>query len=143
MTITHVHRVRYHEVDPQGFLFNSRFLEIADVAMAEFFRQLGWNYAELNAAGADPSVVNATITFFTPARFDDELAIDVRCSRVGTSSFTLEVEYLRAGKPCAHAAMTYVNIAADAAISVPLPPQIAAALRDTQSPADSRHASGS
>lgn len=34
------HRVRYHETDAQGFLFNSRFLEIADVALTEFMRSI-------------------------------------------------------------------------------------------------------
>jgi acyl-CoA thioester hydrolase len=29
MTIVYSHRVRYHEADAQGFLFNSRYLEVA------------------------------------------------------------------------------------------------------------------
>jgi acyl-CoA thioester hydrolase len=69
------HRVRYHETDAQGFLFNARYLELADVAMTEFFRELGWPYPELVAAGADPSVVSATLTFRKPARFDDLLDV--------------------------------------------------------------------
>ncbi len=36
------HRVRYHEADAQGSLFNSRYLELADDATTEFFRVLGW-----------------------------------------------------------------------------------------------------
>src|SRR5207302_6349185 len=74
---THTHRVRNHEVDTQGFLFNSRYLELADVAMTEFFRELGWPYAKLVEGGTDPSVVSARQTFQSPARFDDVLDVDV------------------------------------------------------------------
>lgn len=48
------HRVRYHEADAQGFLFNSRFLELADVAMTEYFRSIGWPYRKLLAEKVDP-----------------------------------------------------------------------------------------
>lgn len=71
MTVVYRHRVRYHEADAQGFLFNSRYLELADVALTEFFRALGWPYQKLVAAGVDPSVVKATIEYKTPARFED------------------------------------------------------------------------
>lgn len=60
------HRVRNHEVDSQGFLFNSRYLEIADVAMTEFFRSIGWPYPKLVAEGTDPSVVSAVLSFKSP-----------------------------------------------------------------------------
>ena len=67
VTFVHTHRVRYHETDAQSFLFNSRYLEIADVAMTEFFRHLGWSYEKLNADGVDPSVVSAQLQFLAPA----------------------------------------------------------------------------
>jgi len=89
MTFVHVHRVRYHETDAQGFLFNSRYLEIADVAMAEFFRNLGWSYPELLELGLDPSVVDASLVFRAPALLDQVVEVRVECRRVGRSSFDL------------------------------------------------------
>lgn len=122
------HRVRYHEVDAQGFLFNSRYLELADVAMTELFRGLGFTYPELLTAGADPSVVSARLTFRTPARLDDVLEVDTWCSRVGTSSFDLDSEVRRGDDLIAEMALTYVNVDAAAAASRPLPAPIARTL---------------
>jgi acyl-CoA thioester hydrolase len=123
------HRVRYHETDPQGFMFNSRYLELADVAMTEFFRAIGLPYGELLAAGADPSVVKAGIDFRRPARFEDLLDVAVTCTRVGGASFDLAVAVTREGEEVAEIQLTYVNVDAREATSRPLPDPVAKALR--------------
>jgi acyl-CoA thioester hydrolase len=109
MTV-HRHRVRYHETDAQGILFNARYWEIFDVAMAEYFRALGWSYPDMVSAGFDPCVVKAEATFHQAAVFDDELETAVRCVRVGGSSFSLNFE-LRStnGTLLTSAAIVYVN----------------------------------
>jgi acyl-CoA thioester hydrolase len=126
---THTHRVRYHEADAQGMLFNGRYLEIADVAMTEFFRSLGWTYSALVEGGTDPSVVSAALTFSRPARFDDLLEVDVSCTYVGRSSFRLGMTFRRDGDEIARAELTYVNVDPAAAVSRPLPEPVAGALR--------------
>ena len=123
------HRVRYHEADAQGFLFNSRFLELTDVAMTEFFRGLGWPYRELVAGGTDPSLVTAQLDFERPAKFEDLLDLDVRCEHVGRSSFRLKTCISRAGELVAIVTITYVNVDAHAATPRPLPTSVADALR--------------
>jgi acyl-CoA thioester hydrolase len=123
------HRVRNHEVDSQGFLFNSRYLEVADVAMTEFFRSIGWPYPKLVAEGTDPSVVNAVLTFKAPAYFDETLDIDVNCHKVGTSSFVLNVLISRDDTELANVELTYVNVDPANARSRPLPEAVALALR--------------
>jgi acyl-CoA thioester hydrolase len=123
------HRVRYHETDAQGFLFNARYLELADVAMTAFFRELGWPYPELVAAGADPSVVSAALTFRKPARFDDLLDVAVRCSRVGRSSFHLDIELTRDAEVIADIVLVYVNVDAASAASRPLPEAVVLTLQ--------------
>ena len=127
----HEHRVRYHETDAQGFLFNARYLELADVAMAEFFRALGWTYDELVAGGCDPSVVTASLTFSRPVRHDDVLDVDVVCRSVGSASFTLFFDICRAGDSVAVIKLVYVNVDAAAAASRPLPDKVAVALRQS------------
>jgi acyl-CoA thioester hydrolase len=37
-SFTHTFRVRYAEVDPQAVVFNSRYLEYADILVTEYFR---------------------------------------------------------------------------------------------------------
>jgi acyl-CoA thioester hydrolase len=126
----YTHHVRYHEVDGQDFLFNARYLEIADVAMTEYLRLLGWTYPQFQALGADPSVVQARLTFSAPARFDDRLDVDVACVRVGTSSFELHMAITREGTAIARVESVYVNVDAESATSRPLPDAIAARLRE-------------
>lgn len=123
------HRVRYHEADAQGFMFNSRYLELADVAMTEFFRALGFPYLELLSLGMDPSVVKATVDFKRPARFEDLLHVSVSCTRVGTSSFDLDTYVSRDGEPITEMYLTYVNVDAQHARSRAIPATVANALR--------------
>jgi acyl-CoA thioester hydrolase len=125
------HRVRYHETDAQGFLFNSRFLEIADVGLTEFVRAAGWPYPRLLAAGVDPSVVRAAVEFTSPARFEDVLAVDVACTHVGRSSFRMLTRVTRENTAIAEMDLTYVAVDPVAATARPLPADVADALRSS------------
>jgi acyl-CoA thioester hydrolase len=72
-------RVRYAETDAQGIAFNANYLTWCDVAVTEYFRGCGIPYAQfVQTAGVDFHVVRAEIDFKKPARFDDELEIQVR-----------------------------------------------------------------
>lgn len=124
------HRVRNHEVDSQGFLFNSRYLEVADVAMTEFFRSIGWPYPKLVAEGTDPSVVSAILSFKAPAYFDDNLDVGVKCRKVGTSSFHLDISITRDEMELANVELVYVNVDPAKASSRPIPEAVALALRE-------------
>lgn len=128
MPFVYTHRVRYHETDAQSFLFNSRYLEIADVAMTEFFRHLGWSYAKLNADGVDPSVVSARLSFRAPAFFDDILEFHVQCANIGHTSFELEHTVTRHGQELAKINIVYVNVDAGNGVSRPLAAAVAQAL---------------
>ena len=116
-------------MDAQGFMFNSRYLEVADVAMTEFFRSIGWPYLKLVAEGTDPSVVSAVLSFKAPAYFEDDLDIDVTCRKVGNSSFNLEVHMMRDESPLANIELVYVNVDPRTAQSRPIPTTVAEALR--------------
>nr|WP_306631427.1 thioesterase family protein [Arthrobacter ulcerisalmonis] len=127
--VVYRHKVRNHEVDAQGFLFNSRYLEVADVAMTEFFRSIGWPYPKLIAEGTDPSVVSAVLSFKAPAYFEDDLDVDVKCRKVGTSSFHLDILVSRNESAVAIIELVYVNVEPTTAKSRPLPATVAEALR--------------
>jgi acyl-CoA thioester hydrolase len=123
------HRVRYHEVDQQGVMFNARFLEVADVAQIEYFRVLGWDLGQLNALGFDPAVVHVEADFRSPARYDDFLDISVACLRVGTSSLTLNYTISRGATTIATLTIIHVNVDSRSSRSVPLPEELASALQ--------------
>lgn len=126
---TYRFRVRYHETDAQKFLFNARYLEYADVAMTEFFRDLGWSYPQLLENGCDPSVVTSTLEFHRPAYLDDRVDASVACLRVGTSSFTLRFLFSVRGQPICTIESVYVNVDPATASSRPVPAEIAQRLR--------------
>jgi len=123
-------RVHYHETDQQGFVYHSRYLEYLDMAMIEFFRSRGWAYSNLIEAGFDPSVVETTIKFKAPVRFDDQLRIRVSPSRVGYSSFSLSFSIRREleASPLLLATTTYVNVDAEHATSKKIPEAVKAIL---------------
>jgi len=128
----HRHRVHGAEVDNQAFVFNSRYFEIADDAMTELLRGLGWPFTRLRRQRIDPSVVSTTATFRAPARLDDLVDVTVECLRVGTSSFALKFTMTRGTATLCVIETTYVNVDAAEARSCPLPEEFAVALRERQ-----------
>ena len=88
----HLLRVRYAECDAQQVVFNSRYVEYADVALTEFMRAVYGDYKSLLAAGMDNQVINMNLSWKGPARFDDVLALSVHTARIGNTSFTIQVD---------------------------------------------------
>ncbi|MGO4680195.1 acyl-CoA thioesterase [Microbacterium sp. 2MCAF23] len=118
---TYVHRVRVPEIDNQGFLFNSRYLEIADAALTEFLRAGGFSLTGLLAQGFDPSVVETTVRYRSPIRLDEQVAVRTQCTRVGTSSFDMSFEMVRDDAIVAQISTVYVNVDVQAERSRPIP----------------------
>ena len=88
--------MRWSEVDPQGIVFNPVYFTYADVAVTEYWREIGFPYPDaLPALGLDALAVRATAEFRASARFDDELDILARTARIGVSSMRLLFEIHR------------------------------------------------
>ncbi len=120
-------RVRYSEVDVQGIVYYSRYLEYADVALTEYFRALGVPYPEMvERHGFDPSVVKATVEFKRPARFDETLLVRARVVAIGRASFSMDFEVVReeGGEQVASAQIIYVNFDKTTQGSRPVPDSV-------------------
>lgn len=105
-------RVRYSEVDRQGIVYYSRYLEYVDAAFTEYFRAVGFDYQDLvNRHGFDPSVVKATLEYKRPARFDEALEVHARVVAIGRTSFRMEFGIVReqTGEAVANVQIVYVN----------------------------------
>lgn len=76
-------RVRYAEVDPQSVVFNSRYLEYADILVTEFYR-------ECRERGMPEDlefhVRRAEIDYLAPIRADELIEGRLTVPRVGNSS---------------------------------------------------------
>lgn len=98
MSARNVHRfrVRYAECDPQGVVFNAHYLAYFDVGITELWRAALGGYRVMVDAGDDVVVVEATVRYRHPARFDDELELETAVSHLGTTSLGLAHRLTRA-----------------------------------------------
>jgi acyl-CoA thioester hydrolase len=79
-------RVRYHECDAQGIVFNANWLAYFDVTLTEWFREAFGSYGALVESGSDVVLAETTARFRGSARFDEELAISVGIESLGRTS---------------------------------------------------------
>lgn len=88
-------RVRYGECDPQGIVFNANYLLYFDVAFTELWRAGVGPWQEMVDRGIDAVVAEANLDFRAPARFDDELELRARTTRLGRTAITTEIDVVR------------------------------------------------
>jgi acyl-CoA thioester hydrolase len=80
-------RVGFSDTDAQGVVYYGRYNPYFDLARVEYLRSLGL----LHRRNSGDFVMRANdVEYFAPARFDDELEIYVRVSRLGRTSVTFE-----------------------------------------------------
>lgn len=103
-------RVRYVECDMQGRVFNGHYLTWVDMALNEAFRDIFGDYQVLLDGGIDFVVAAAELQFRQPARFDDDLVVDVRFDPVGTTSLRSRFAIRRGEDLIAEASMVHVCV---------------------------------
>jgi acyl-CoA thioester hydrolase len=116
-------RVRYNECDPQGVVFNANYLTYFDITMGELWRELG-GYQEMVDAGVDMVVAEATVRYIAPLRFDDEVEVVARVTRLGDTSMTTELVIEDGGEPAAEGELRHVFVASGGGSTAPIPDRI-------------------
>jgi len=84
-------RVRYAETDKMGVVYHANYFVWFEVGRADFLRQTGWTYRDLEAEGVHLPVTEAECEYLQPARYDDEL--EVRTTLKRRSAVRLEFVY--------------------------------------------------
>ena len=80
-------RVGFSDTDAQGVVYYGRYNPYFDLARVEYLRALG----QLKRERRGDFVMRANdVEYFAPARFDDELEIYARVSRIGRTSITYD-----------------------------------------------------
>jgi acyl-CoA thioester hydrolase len=120
-------RVRYHECDPQGVVFNANYLTYFDVVITELWRELG-GYSEMVEAGHDLVVAEATVRFRSPLRFDDEFDGVASISNLGETSFSVAISLERDGEVCAEGENRYVFVESGGGGKAPIPDRLRKAM---------------
>lgn len=103
-------RVRYSECDAQGVVFNAHYLSYFDLAITELWREALGSYQAMTARGVDIVVAEANVRYFSPARFDDEIALGVEVVRLGTTSLTSRMTVERGPELLAEGLMRHVFV---------------------------------
>lgn len=118
----HPLRVRWSEVDRQDVVFNPHYFTYFDVAVGEYWRAIGFAYpASTIALGTDIFAVDARAQFLGSATYDDDLEIAVRVTRLGRSSFDVELGIFRGPEKLTRGTLTYVHTRVPEKKSEPLP----------------------
>ncbi len=89
--------MRYAEIDAQAVVFNSRYLEYADVAVTEYWRSAGFHGAGAAWQALEFHVARAVVEYKAPIRYDEEIDLYARTARIGRSSLTTLIEIHGAG----------------------------------------------
>ncbi|MBA17209.1 MAG: 4-hydroxybenzoyl-CoA thioesterase [Sphingomonas sp.] len=130
-------RVRYSEIDGQKIVFNSRYLEYADVVVTEF-----WRWAAIDDLGpewteAEYNVVRAELNYSRPFRHDDLIEGRAHIARIGNSSMTTRVELYHAETGELHTVVDITSVQLDLETRRPnaIPPRVRERLEALTAPA--------
>jgi acyl-CoA thioester hydrolase len=106
----HQLRVRYHECDAQGIVFNAHHFAYFDVTLTELWREAFGSYDAMVQAGSDVVVVDAQASFHASPRFDDLLDVEMTIAELGNSSMTSTFEEKRDGELLVTGRMVHVFV---------------------------------
>ena len=87
----HAFRVRWSEVDPQGVVFNARYLDYADIAITEYYRAVNWRAHQPDEA-FEFHGKKATVIWTAPILPDEMIEVMARTVKIGTTGKTQIVE---------------------------------------------------
>ncbi|WP_375493634.1 acyl-CoA thioesterase [uncultured Jatrophihabitans sp.] len=96
--------VRYGECDQQGVVFNAHYLLYCDEALAAYCAHRG-----LPDLAEAVHLVTSTLTWRSPARWGETVDVDVRCTKVGRTSFDLTFEISVGQRRSCTVTTVYVN----------------------------------
>jgi acyl-CoA thioester hydrolase len=113
-------RVGFSDTDAQGIVYYGRYNPYFDLARVEYLRAIG----QLNRESDGAFVMRANdVEYFAPARFDDELEIYARVSRIGRTSITFQFAAYKIPEETlmvtAHQTLVYVDLDERKALLVP------------------------
>jgi acyl-CoA thioester hydrolase len=108
--------VRWSDVDFAGITFYGSYVRFFEIAETELFRSCGLAYKDVFDR-YDIFLPRKAVhsEFFHPLRLDDRLRVATYVGRVGTTSMTLNFDFLRDGTPALAAAGWMVLVCVDRA----------------------------
>lgn len=88
-------RVRYEETDQMGVAYHGNYYTWFEVGRTEFFRSLGYTYAQLEEEDVILPVVSCGCEYKIPARYDDEVLIRTKLNMLKGVRLEFKYEIIR------------------------------------------------
>ena len=106
------HRVQFSETDMAGVVHFANYFRWMEIVEHAFFRSLGLSVMMSHEAVEIgwPRIACAC-EFFGPARFEDEITLRLRVTKVGGKSLSYEVDFLKGETLLAKGTLTSVCVA--------------------------------
>jgi acyl-CoA thioester hydrolase len=83
-------RVRYGETDQMRVVYHANYLVWCEIGRTDLIRAIGMSYAELERGGVALAVVDATLRYHYPARYDDMIRVRTTLTEVRSRSVTFD-----------------------------------------------------
>ena len=109
--LVHRMRVRWAEVDRQGVVFNGHYFLYFDVAVAEYWRAIGFRYPEdiVDKFGTDIYAAKASAEYHSSIGYDNLIDVGCRVARIGRSSLRFVFGIWHSTALIASGKIIYVN----------------------------------
>src|SRR3954467_4177074 len=83
-------RVRYAETDQMQVVYHSNYLIWCEIGRTEMIRALGTPYSELEKQDVTLAVIEASMRFHAPARYDNLIRVATTISEVRSRTLTFD-----------------------------------------------------
>jgi acyl-CoA thioester hydrolase len=90
-------RVRFYETDLMGIVHHGSYVGYLEVARVEWLRRRGVAYVSWAQRGLHMAVVDLALRYRAPARFDDEIDVEVALGEWRAASIRFDYRLLRVG----------------------------------------------
>lgn len=120
----HRFRVRFHECDASGIVFNANHITYVDVALTEMWREGFGSYADLSASGVDIVVADVHARFLRPVTFDEQVELRLEIESFGRTSMTSRWETRVDGERRVEGTIVHVWVDSDTGRPVEPPPSV-------------------
>jgi len=101
-------RIQFAETDMAGVLHFSNYFRLMEEVEHEFWRSLGRTVFMRESPYISWPRVSVQCEYISPLRFEDQIDLRFKVTKVGSKSLHYEVEFVRDGERCAHGKITAV-----------------------------------
>jgi acyl-CoA thioester hydrolase len=84
-------KIPYQDSDPAGVAWHGNYFRYFDLARCALLDEFGYGYKEMEKAGHVWPIIDASVRYIQPVRFDDEIEIE---ALLVETEYRLKIKYL-------------------------------------------------